>query len=421
MKRIEWAIAAILLSSTFFGPALAIEQAGVTAAVHGEVNLDPVTGEVAHAALSGEDVFLGDGLSSGDASGLQLMLLDETIFTVGANTDLTVDEFVYDPATGAGQMSASLTKGIFRFVTGSIAQGDPEDMVINLPTGFIGIRGTTGLVGLISPALAALVLPDATFDPAGGDVTVAVLLETTNNLGMTATLNGVSRDLTAPGFGIGSQGAAPPSFPSRTANVGLLLDNVSPAAPPTGGPGAPLDDSSGRGGGLFDLGDLGGPSLGPPTGPPDPPPPINDDILRPDFGSFPTAGSGSFNIVEAPFTQTKKLGNDVNILGHFHAFFSINFNSRTLSGSIQVDTVFDGNGGNLQDGSNDGSGSFGPYPLTGPAVINFSDPIASFSSTYQNSIISFSDEAESLVLKVIYDDGPNVGNGSGVSDPPSPM
>ncbi len=120
MKRIEWAIAAILLSSTSlglsFGPALAVEQAGVTAAVRGAVNLDPATGEVAHVARSGEDVFLGDGISSGDRSGLQLMLLDETVFTVGANTELTVDEFVYDPATGAGQMSASLTKGIFRFV-----------------------------------------------------------------------------------------------------------------------------------------------------------------------------------------------------------------------------------------------------------------------------------------------------------------
>ena len=123
MKRIEWTIAAVLLATMPLGVALAVEQAGVTAAVRGEVNLDPVGGEVAHLARSGEDVFLGDGISSGDASGLQLMLLDETIFTVGANTELTIDEFVYDPATGAGRMTASLTKGVFRFVAGKIARG----------------------------------------------------------------------------------------------------------------------------------------------------------------------------------------------------------------------------------------------------------------------------------------------------------
>lgn len=184
MKRMELAIAAILFSTTSFGAALAVEQAGVTAAVRGAVNLDPVTGEVAHAARSGEDVFLGDAISSGDASGLQLMLLDETVFTVGENTDLTVDEFVYDPATGVGEMSASLAKGVFRFVAGKIAQGDAEDMTINLPTGTIGIRGTTGLVGMleIGPGGESLadLFPDSGFDDGvpDGPVILAVLLET---------------------------------------------------------------------------------------------------------------------------------------------------------------------------------------------------------------------------------------------------
>ena len=86
------------LAVLFAWPAAAVEQAGVTAAVRGQVDLIPIVEKVKHAAKSGEDVFLGDGISSFDDSGMQLMLLDETIFTIGPNTDLTVDEFVYDPA-----------------------------------------------------------------------------------------------------------------------------------------------------------------------------------------------------------------------------------------------------------------------------------------------------------------------------------
>ena len=109
-------------------------QAGVSAAVRGEIDLAPVSGQATHQTASGEDIYLGDGITSHDDAGMQLMLLDETVFTIGANTEMTVDEFVYDPATGAGAVTASVAKGVFRFVTGNIAQGDPEDMTVNLGT-----------------------------------------------------------------------------------------------------------------------------------------------------------------------------------------------------------------------------------------------------------------------------------------------
>ncbi|MCH9018813.1 MAG: FecR domain-containing protein [Proteobacteria bacterium] len=136
-------------------------QAGVTAAVRGQVDLIPIVDKAKHRAKSGEDVFLGDQISSLDESGMQLMLLDETVFTIGPNTDLTIDDFVYDPATGAGQVTASLAKGVLRFVTGKVAQGDPEDMVVKLPVGTIGIRGTIGaaLYDGVNPALVVLLGP----------------------------------------------------------------------------------------------------------------------------------------------------------------------------------------------------------------------------------------------------------------------
>ena len=85
-----------------FNAATAATQAGVTAAVQGSVDFLSVLDDKLHQAAGGEEIYLGDEISSAPNSGMQLMLLDETVFTIGPETDLTIDDFVYDPATGAG-------------------------------------------------------------------------------------------------------------------------------------------------------------------------------------------------------------------------------------------------------------------------------------------------------------------------------
>ena len=53
-----------------------------------------------------------------------------------------IDEFVYDPSSNVGKLSARVTKGVFRFVSGKIAHENPEDMELKLPSGTLGVRGT---------------------------------------------------------------------------------------------------------------------------------------------------------------------------------------------------------------------------------------------------------------------------------------
>ncbi len=125
--------------------ALAQDQAGVSAGVRGDVQL--ASGQVGAAvrprtAKSGDQIFLGDRIASGPDSGMQVLLLDETTFTVGADSQVTIDEFVYDPRSGNGKVSASIGKGVFRFVSGKVAQNEPRNMVVRTPVATIGIRGT---------------------------------------------------------------------------------------------------------------------------------------------------------------------------------------------------------------------------------------------------------------------------------------
>lgn len=123
-------------------PALAAEQAGVSAAVRGQVALTRAQVAVGRQVVSGEDIFLEDAIKSGVRSGMQILLLDETVFTIGPESELVVDEFVYDPNTSAGKLSARVTKGVFRFVSGKIAKERPSNMNVQLPSGNLGVRGT---------------------------------------------------------------------------------------------------------------------------------------------------------------------------------------------------------------------------------------------------------------------------------------
>jgi hypothetical protein len=71
-----------------------------------------------------------------------VLLLDETVFTIGPNGDMVIDEFVYDPNNSRDKITARLQKGVFRWVTGEVARKNPANMKVTLPVGAIGIRGT---------------------------------------------------------------------------------------------------------------------------------------------------------------------------------------------------------------------------------------------------------------------------------------
>ena len=117
------------------------QRIGVAGGVNGLVQAT-APGAAARAIKSGAPLFLNDRVVTDAKGKLQLMLLDETVFTVGPNSDLTLDEFVYDPANDGGKVSAKIAKGAFRFVTGKVARKDPASMDVKLSVGTIGIRGT---------------------------------------------------------------------------------------------------------------------------------------------------------------------------------------------------------------------------------------------------------------------------------------
>ncbi len=124
--------------------AAAADFIGVAAALRGEVIRVAVkggNGDVGPVS-SGTRIFLGDQIEVAPGGRMQIMLLDETVFTLGSGARLTMDEFVYDPASETGAMTTKITKGAFRFVSGKLAKSSPEAMKVKLPSASLSIRGT---------------------------------------------------------------------------------------------------------------------------------------------------------------------------------------------------------------------------------------------------------------------------------------
>lgn len=138
-------LAAVLLLS-LASSASAATQAGVAAVVVGDVTVSEGERPGPVPAQTGMRMDLGDRVSSAERARMQILLLDQTVFTIGPNSDLVIDEFVYDPAAGAGAVTASYTRGMFRYVSGQVAKLQPQNVSIRTPMGTIGVRGTAMFV-----------------------------------------------------------------------------------------------------------------------------------------------------------------------------------------------------------------------------------------------------------------------------------
>lgn len=111
---------------------------GIAAAVVNDVRIRSSAARQFTKAAVRQRVALADQVQTGGASKLQLLLLDRSKFTVGANARLTIDRFVYNP--NGSSMSATVTKGALRFMSGRAGGG--ADRSIKSPAATIGVRGT---------------------------------------------------------------------------------------------------------------------------------------------------------------------------------------------------------------------------------------------------------------------------------------
>ncbi|WP_051321467.1 FecR domain-containing protein [Chrysiogenes arsenatis] len=188
-------VRAILLCFLVFFLACKVWAApiGRVAALEGSAEAVAADGVRRALAIKG-DIFQNDTVLTQQNGKVQLMFTDNSVFTIGPNSELVVDTFVFDPNQGAGESAIQVTKGAFRFVTGKIARNDFEKMRVNTPTATIGIRGTLVAGNQID----------------GGELQVALL---GGAIAVASSQGAV--EITTPGFGTSVTPGAAPQIPTQ--------------------------------------------------------------------------------------------------------------------------------------------------------------------------------------------------------------
>jgi len=121
------------------GPAMAAPKVGVTSAVNPKA-VATVPGGATRTLVIGKNVFFNQRIKTSRGGLVQLLFVDGSAFTVGENSELTIDRFIYDPNRKTGKMVANVVKGVFRFVGGRLSKSQ-GGVTINTPGVTIGIRG----------------------------------------------------------------------------------------------------------------------------------------------------------------------------------------------------------------------------------------------------------------------------------------
>ena len=97
-----------------------------------------------------DDVVSNELVETVEGGALHIRFLDDTRLRLGSSSRVTLDSFVYDPSTNAGEMVADLGEGVFRFITGKL---NKEGFQVRTPVAVIGVRGTDFIVSVAASGL----------------------------------------------------------------------------------------------------------------------------------------------------------------------------------------------------------------------------------------------------------------------------
>ncbi|HTV45656.1 MAG TPA: FecR family protein [Stellaceae bacterium] len=222
----------LLLGLVLSGPAaFAQQRVGVDAAVNPAAMGTPPGGAVRQLVV-GQDVVFNERIATTAAGQAQILFVDESSLSVGPNANMVIDRFVYDPHTGTGQLAASLTRGVFRFVGGKLSKHD-NAVTMYTPTATIGIRGGVMLVQVGAECAASAV-------SSAGCPALRVIFVYGDGVTITGS-DGTSQTITRPGFEVtvARPGAAPSApGPAPAATTAELLTQLD--GRPGGHGGAPI-------------------------------------------------------------------------------------------------------------------------------------------------------------------------------------
>jgi hypothetical protein len=124
--------------------AFAQNQAVIGKVTRLEGSATEMRGTAAETLQAGSLIHAGAVVETGTQSRLEIVFIDASQLTMGADARIQMDELVYSASNpdGAGLQAFEVFAGTFRFLSGGVGRNDPASVRISTPVATIGIRGT---------------------------------------------------------------------------------------------------------------------------------------------------------------------------------------------------------------------------------------------------------------------------------------
>jgi hypothetical protein len=134
-RAVVWTLLALLFST-----AAAAELAGMVKNSSGQVSIERAGQRLA--AAVGTPIQVADKLRTGADGAVGVTLRDNTLLSAGPNSLISIDKFVFDTTSQAGNISVGIRRGTLAVASGKIAKQTPESVDFRTPTSVLGVRGT---------------------------------------------------------------------------------------------------------------------------------------------------------------------------------------------------------------------------------------------------------------------------------------
>ena len=170
----------------------------------------------------GDEIYREAKVYTEQYGSIEMRFDDGSQLTVGPNTELTIDDYVYAGDAGSDKAAISLGRGMLRMISGQIAS---DRVSVRTPVATVGIRGTDFTLDTATDGIVKVWVDDG------------VVAVTPNQAGQTF-------ELTAPAFAVCTASSCDPQ--DGGGNRPVAFPNV-----PAGGGGSIFDrdDDRGDGGG----------------------------------------------------------------------------------------------------------------------------------------------------------------------------
>jgi hypothetical protein len=100
---------------------------------------------------AGTRIFRNDSLKTGANGSLAMVFRDDTLLSMGPDSEVAINEFLFSPAEGKLAFVTRLLRGSAACMTGIIGKLSPESVRFETPVANIGIRGTAFAVKVEDP------------------------------------------------------------------------------------------------------------------------------------------------------------------------------------------------------------------------------------------------------------------------------